>query len=277
MVWDQTRSLMLMIIVHVATCQTFKANCSNEICSCGESVTITCDLNAPLVNIRVKNEDNVKNEDDNTALPIDFLTKKLKHEKISIEWTDFKVTVTISEVTFSDAHKYLMTLMTNSGNEQIYIINFNVCGMCDPKISKILETKEHVCEAESKSNLSIIWWNNHRYLNTERNESKKLAQGYKLRSTLKLSEEIEMEDNQICCAASDGIHKEKEVCVVTPAKLSTINNENSTVAIVAIFLVVALVAAALGYLIKRRNRIVIREVPGEENPAIPPLLQPPTV
>ncbi|CAJ0958710.1 unnamed protein product [Ranitomeya imitator] len=170
-------------------------------------------------------------------------------------------------------------------------IRKNVSGMCEPKISEILETKELVCEVESESNSSIIWRNNHRYVYKTTKATKILTQGYKLRSTLKLTEEIEKEDNQLCCAASDGIHKEKEVCFPTTSGLhcnvnswetaadpqlrkrcgsaaksascapilSPLNrNKNSTVSIVIIFVVVALVAAAVGYLIKRRNGIIMR-------------------
>ncbi|XP_077109605.1 uncharacterized protein LOC143766099 isoform X2 [Ranitomeya variabilis] len=274
MVWDQTRSLVLLLIIHGVSCRDlFNANCRSEICPCGESVTITCDLNDKLVNIKVQNEDT-----EETFLQSDFFTKKKPEDgKISIEWTDVKVMVTISEVTFSDIHKYVLHLSADSGFQTQYI-DFKVSGMCEPKISEILETKELVCEVESESNSSIIWRNDHRYVYKMNKTTKKLTQGYKLRSTLKLTEEIEMEDNKLCCAASDGLYKEKEVCFPkTSAILSPLNSKNSTVSIVAIFVVVALVAAGVGYLMKRRNRIILREVLQEGNTPIPPLLQPQTV
>ncbi|XP_069606783.1 uncharacterized protein [Ranitomeya imitator] len=266
MVWGQTRSLVLLLVIHGVSCRDpFKVICSNEICPCGESVTITYDLNDKLVNISVENEDT-----NDTFLQSDFFAKKKPDGKISIEWTDFKVMVTISEVTFSDMYKYVLHLSADSGFQTQYI-GFKVSGMCEPKISEILETKELVCEVESESNSSIIWRNNHRYVYKMAKATKILTQSYKLTSTLKLTEEIEMEDNQLCCAASDGIHKEKEVCfLTTSAILSPLNSKNSTVSIVAIFVVVVLVAAAVGYLIKRRNGIIMREVPQEENTPIPP-------
>ncbi|XP_073538605.1 uncharacterized protein [Phyllobates terribilis] len=275
MFWVQT--LVLLIVIHGVCCGgPFGANCSNESCGeCGESVTITCDLNDKPVNITVRKDEKV------TILQSDLLTKKelvSEDGKISIEWTDVKVMVTISEVGFSDIHKYVLHLVADSGFQTQYI-DFKVSGICDPNISEQLETKELVCEAESENNSSIIWRNNHRYVYKMTTANTKLTQGYKLRSFLKLTEEIEMEDNHICCAVSDGIYKEKESCFPTSSEIQSplMGNKNSTVSIVAVFLVVALVAAALGYLIKRRNRIIIREVPGEENPPIPPLLQPQTV
>ncbi|CAJ0958708.1 unnamed protein product [Ranitomeya imitator] len=114
MVWGQTRSLVLLLIMHGVSCRDL--SCSNEICPCGESVTITYDLNDKFVNISVKNEDT-----NDTFLQSDFFAKKKPDGKISIEWTDYKVMVTISEVKFSDIHKYVLRLYADSGFKSQYI------------------------------------------------------------------------------------------------------------------------------------------------------------
>ncbi|KAM4030696.1 uncharacterized protein ACNLHF_018349 isoform 2-T4 [Anomaloglossus baeobatrachus] len=276
MFWGQTRSLLLLLIIHGVCCDD--TSCSKELCQCGESVTMTCKLNEKLVKISIKNHEK-------TVLENDLPTKEkliLEDGKISIEWTEVKVMVTISEVTFSDIHKYVLFLETDKGFHSQYI-DFKVSGICEPKISKTNETKELVCEAESENNSSIIWRNNHRYVHKMTRANKELSQGYELKSSLTLTEDF---DGDICCAVSDG-GKEKESCYDTTSAIqSPLKSKNSTFSIVIVLLIVALVAVAFVYLIKRRKRIVDRdrhlsqaylvrqEIPEKENGNIPPLLTP---
>ncbi|XP_077109607.1 uncharacterized protein LOC143766100 isoform X2 [Ranitomeya variabilis] len=303
MFWGQTRSLLLLIIIiiHGVSCisrpetlptrtqpyhwekyKFLEASCSTGSCSCGESVTITCNVTHKLGKISLE---------DNKSSPIlewDLLTKKAQtteNRTLSILYTQDKVMVTISKVRFSDVKEYWLFLDSVNSNYLYKFINISVSGICNPEISKNNDTNEVICEAESMSpNANMHWMVNHSHVYQPTKREKLSEQ--KSRISLNLTENKDMD---ICCVVSynkDGVYEEKKKCLgeATPSPLKSFSStpsasktKNSTSSIVKLFLVVPLFAVALGFLIYKRNKIVIRDVPGEESKTNPPLLPPQTV
>ncbi|XP_073537088.1 uncharacterized protein [Phyllobates terribilis] len=234
----------------------------------------------------------MQNSENYVVLQWDLLTKKnqtTKDRKFAVNYTQDKVMVTISKVRFSDEYVYWLHLESINSSNSLNLINITVSDKCKLEIFQNNNTNELICEAEGmEQNATIYWMDNHThvYQSTRR---EKLSKD-KLRIYLNLTKE--MKNIEICCVVShqkDVIYEENKTCLgETPGKetpqskslsekQSLTNSKNFIASVVAIFLVVALVAAALGYLIKSRNKMDIRDIPGEENTTIPPLLPPQTV
>ncbi|XP_073415851.1 uncharacterized protein [Dendrobates tinctorius] len=285
MFWDQTRSLLLLIIIiiiHGESCNSLlEANCSTGSCLCGESVTITCKATHKLEKIRL--------EENETSPILDWvlLTKKnqtTENGKFSINYTEDKVMVTISKVRFSDVKEYWLFLKSINSSNLFKFITISVSGICKPEIS-INNANEFICEAEGMSqNANIHWMVNHSHV-YQPTKIEKLSE-HKSRISLNLTEN---KDQDICCVVShnkDGVYEEKKKCLgeATPSSLNSFSSttspsktKNSTVLVVKLFLIVALFSLALGYLIYKRNKNVIRDVPEEESTTKPPLLPPQAV
>ncbi|XP_040291780.1 uncharacterized protein LOC121003905 [Bufo bufo] len=285
MVWGQKISFCLMIILHGLFCNgLLYLECSTETWECGETVTMTCTPTHPLEKIRLKRiEDNV------ILLESDLPTKNelfTEDRKIFIEGTEKEVKITLYDVKFTDTLKYNLYVAGPAGYYP-GTITINVSGICKPKINTSEETKELVCEAETEKNASIVWMDDHRKIYPSA-KTEKLEKGtyFELWSSLKLSEEIK--DNVICCSVSypDGIYKDSCFPRTLGAVSTLLGSKSPTLSIVLVLLAVALVAAAFGYLLKRRNRNIMRarslsqgplidqKAPEEENITHPPLVPP---
>ncbi|XP_069808766.1 uncharacterized protein [Dendropsophus ebraccatus] len=263
MVRRQIIPLLLLTVLHGEHCAgLFNAICNEKkIYQCGETMTTTCTLSHPLqeVDLKYNREHFLK-----IYVTEEGRAGKKEKERVLIEWTDDKVMVTISKVKFSDTLKYFLTLdaRESKGNYNDYI-DFEVHGICEPEITK--NPKELECEAESEKNASIVWMDDHRklYQATRTEKPEELNGGYKLRSSLKLTEDIE--DNTKCCSVSypiDGGYAQKQSCISdTPSGTVSkqVNERNPAITVFFALLAVAAVAAGFGYLFKKRNTIIIRE------------------
>ncbi|XP_044130616.1 uncharacterized protein LOC122923841 [Bufo gargarizans] len=265
MVWGQKISFCLMIILHGLFCDgLLYLECSTKTWQCGETVTMTCTPTHPLEEIHLK-----RIEGGVTLLKSDLPTKNelfTEDRKISIEGTEKEVKITIYDVKFTDTYKYILHVAGPAGYTSETII-INVSGICKPKINRE-ETKELVCEAETEKNASIVWMDDHRNIYPSSKTKLEKVTYFKLWSSLKLSEEIK--DSVICCSVSypDGIYK--DTCF--PRALGTVStllgSKSPTLSIVLVLLAVALVAAAFGYLLKRRNRNIMRARSLSQGPLI---------
>ncbi|XP_075702354.1 uncharacterized protein LOC142666250 [Rhinoderma darwinii] len=285
MSWGQTNPIFLLIILNGVVCGgLFDVKCSHETCQCGKTVTITCNLTHKLREIALNQGD--------TDYTISLQKEKwfTDDKTCSIESAGEKVQITIYKVKYSDHSKYSLTFIAegSAGNEK-RDITINVSGLCEPEISENNETREYECEAESDKKASIIWndGDSKVYQATRTKEPEPFQKGFKLRSSLKLTEEISSSD--ICCYVDGGY--EIRSCFPkipeTGRVIDPSNSKNPTLSVVFILLAVALIAAAVGYLVKRRKVIIIRarslsqgpfmgqEEPEEpqENNIRPPLLR----
>lgn len=256
MVWGQTNPMILLIILHGVVCDSkYDSKCNSAACGCGEAVTITCTLTHPLLAITLQHGNR-------TLLSMNITTNEnpsTKNEDVSIDYdyTKGKVELTISSFKFTDILKYELFLTTTSGIDP-EPITVDVHGICDPEITENNETNIFECEAESEKNASIIWRDNHRkiYEPARPWTSKQLNNGFKLWTSLKWTEE--MGDNLICCSVSykeDSGYKEKESCIPNTSAITNklLGSKSPTIHVVIILLAVALAAAVLVYLLKRRN------------------------
>lgn len=258
MFWGQTNTMFLLIILHWVFCDgLLDAKCSEETCACGKPVTITCTLSHPLEKITLK-----KNKTTLISMNLTNENQAKGAENISINYTKDKVTVTISKFKFSDILKYELFLVTTEWGHETEYIKVNVNGICDPEISENNFTKVFECEAESENNASIFWIDNHRkiYQPTKTWEPIKFNEGFKLRASLKWTEEIG--DNPVYCIVSyqeGSRYEEKKSCIPnTSATANKVLGSKSPAIHLAFLLPVALVAALLFFLYKRRNRSIMR-------------------
>ncbi|XP_056406351.1 uncharacterized protein LOC130297664 [Hyla sarda] len=278
MVWGQIIPLFLLIILHGRCGQFFKALCHVEICQCGENVTVTCDLTYPPEEISLEYDDKLI-----TSINLTEKEGRADNGTIAIEWTEDKMKVNISKVMFSNAKKYALIPWEGSRGNPIQTIIINVSGICEPEISENSETGELECEAESEENALIVWNVTHLNPNTSVTQ---LDKGYKLRSSLKITEEIK--NKIICCYVSTENEsyntkesgtshggRKKSSCWSWKELLETgtskgnkqLSSKNSTIPAFLIPLAVALVAVAFWYLLKRRNTSIVEEAPEEQKTA----------
>ncbi|XP_056406493.1 uncharacterized protein LOC130297725 [Hyla sarda] len=268
MAWGQIIPLFLMTMLHVVCCNgLLNSTCSKETCQCGETVTVTCTLTHPLQEIILRHN--------GTPLLLHKLPTKegrIEHEKHLLEWTEDKVKVTISKVMFSDRLNYTLFLEAKeSKGYTLEQITIDVFGICEPEMMKNNKTNELECVAESEKAASIVWMDSQRklYQETRTRQPEDLPNRFKLWSYLKLTEEI---GDNICCSVSyriNYVYMEKQICNPNTSAIGNDDlpmSKNLTLSTVLILLAVALVAAAFGYLLRRRDRTINRARSLSEGP-----------
>ncbi|KAM3921636.1 uncharacterized protein RB166_011052 [Leptodactylus fuscus] len=201
---------------------------------------------------------------------LDDKTRANKHGKISIEWTEDKkqIQITFTNIKISDQQKYKLSLDAKEGNHNGAVL-FSVSGVCQPEISMNKTTNELECEVESHKNSSIVWKdeNGDVLSGSIKEEWQTLSRGFRLRSSLPVTKE--MMNKNVSCSVSDKTTKynlselpdtQEVIGVTKPTDPPSPSSKNSTLSIVLVLLAVAVVAAAFGYLLKKRS---LRGVPAK--------------